>query len=117
MIWYNKKINRVSIRSKYVISVHDVDDIMYIEAMGNYSKVILKEPEERIIIHCPMCTVENELNDGLFLRIHKSFIINILNIKGLRRGNPEMVILKNDQEIPVARRKKILLTKLLRKNL
>lgn len=57
----------------------DVNDILYIEAYGNYSKIHLDN--ERILSHEKISYFENFLKDNGFLRVHKSFIIAIDKIK------------------------------------
>jgi len=55
------------------------DDILFIEAYGNYVKVFLDE--EMIISHEKISSLEALLPDAEFLSVHKSFIIAINKIK------------------------------------
>ena len=41
-----------------------------------------------------------------FLRIHKSFLINLLHVREYERGEGGTVIMSNGMEIEVSRRKK-----------
>jgi len=50
------------------------DDILYIEAYGNYSKVYLRE--EMITSHEKISSLEGFLPKDNFLRVHKSFIVS-----------------------------------------
>jgi len=61
-----------------------LDDILYIEAYGNYSKVFLKN--EMIVSHEKISSFESLIPQENFLRVHKSFIIAIDKIK-LIEGN------------------------------
>ena len=61
-----------------------LDDILYIEAYGNYSKVFLKD--EMIVSHEKISSFESLIPQENFLRVHKSFIIAIDKIK-LIEGN------------------------------
>lgn len=105
MIKYNKETKRITVRSKNGISIHSPDEILYIEALGNYSKIVFKEAQKPRLIHCPMCKIEKNLDSGMFFRCHKSYIANILNIRELRKGKSTTILLANKNEIPVARRK------------
>lgn len=49
------------------------EDILYIEAYGNYSKVYL--PEEMILSHEKISSLEDLLPARDFLRVHKSFLV------------------------------------------
>lgn len=58
-----------------------LDDILYAEAYGTYIKVYtLTGP---VIINQRLKTLENELPGDRFVRIHKSFIINVQHLSHL----------------------------------
>jgi len=73
----------------------DLNDLLYIEAYGNYTKLFLKD--EMIISHEKISHYEDLLNASNFLRVHKSFIVAIDKIKFIE-GNR---ILINEHKIPV----------------
>jgi len=60
------------------------DDILYIEAYGNYTKLFFKD--EMIVSHEKISVFEELLPQNAFLRVHKSFIVAIDKIK-LIEGN------------------------------
>ena len=60
------------------------DEILYIEAYGNYTKIFVKE--EMIVSHEKISNFEALLPKGSFLRVHKSFIVAIDKIQ-LIEGN------------------------------
>lgn len=62
----------------------NTDDILFVEACGNYTKVHLRE--ERIVSHDKISSVESLLPIKDFLRVHKSFIVSLAKIK-LIEGN------------------------------
>ena len=72
-----------------------LNDILYIEAYGNYSKVYLKD--EMIVSHEKISHFEELLSTSNFLRVHKSFIVAIDKIKFIE-GNR---ILIKDSKIPI----------------
>ena len=57
----------------------DLNDLLYIEAYGNYTKLYLKD--EMIVSHEKISHYEDLLNASNFLRVHKSFIVAIDKIK------------------------------------
>ncbi|MGI9533066.1 LytR/AlgR family response regulator transcription factor [Lutimonas sp.] len=73
----------------------DFDDLLYIEAYGNYTKLFLND--EMIVSHEKISYYESILNDGNFLRVHKSFIIAIDKIRFIE-GNR---IIINEHKIPI----------------
>ncbi len=82
-------------REKYI----SVEDLLYIEAEGNYLK--LHHKEGRDLFRSTMSGIEKELNPNRFLRIHRSYFINTLFVKNIRyiSNNEYKVLLKNDIEI------------------
>lgn len=73
----------------------DLNDLLYIEAYGNYTKLFLKN--ETFISHEKISHYETILNEDSFLRVHKSFIVAINKIKFIE-GNR---ILINEHKIPI----------------
>lgn len=60
------------------------EDILFIEAYGNYTKIYLTN--ERIVSHEKISSFENLLPAADFLRVHKSFIVPLKKINTLE-GN------------------------------
>ncbi|MFI1773742.1 LytR/AlgR family response regulator transcription factor [Thalassobellus citreus] len=73
----------------------DLNDLLYIEAYGNYTKLFLKD--EMIVSHEKISHYEDLLNASKFLRVHKSFIVAIDKIKFIE-GNR---ILISEHKIPI----------------
>ena len=73
----------------------DLNDLLFIEAYGNYTKLFLKD--EMIVSHEKISHYESILDTANFMRIHKSFIVKIDKIKFIE-GNR---ILINEHKIPI----------------
>tara|TARA_B100000524_G_C23615361_1_gene357681 strand:+ start:221 stop:934 length:714 start_codon:yes stop_codon:yes gene_type:complete len=84
-----------------------VKDIKWVEALGDYVKLITTNGS--YVILSTMKAFENDLPAGKFLRIHKSYIINL---KKIERYNSRFVEIDNSQ-IPLSRNKKNNLSKAL----
>ena len=84
----------------------DLNNLLYIEAYGNYTKLFLKD--EMIVSHQKISHYEGLLNTSNFLRVHKSFIVAINKIKFIE-GNR---ILINDHKIPIGQTYKSSINKL-----
>ena len=67
-----------------------VDDILYLRAEGNY--LCLKLKDRQFLYRLTMNAVESELDPERFLRIHRSYIVNLTHVKGTRySGNNEFI--------------------------
>lgn len=73
----------------------NADSILYVEAYGNYTKLVL--PEETIISHEKISHYEHSLPANEFLRVHKSFIVALKKINHIE-GNRIFIA---DHEIPI----------------
>jgi DNA-binding LytR/AlgR family response regulator len=74
-----------------------LDDILYLEGYGEYVKVITQNKSH--LVRNSLTEFENKLSDSNFLRIHKSYIVNLQKISGFSSLH---VILKNVQ-LPIGR--------------
>lgn len=71
------------------------DDILFIEAMGDYVKV--HSPGKTLIVHQTLQKLEGQMPGDLFFRVHKSYLIPLKRIDYIE-GN--MVFIQKEQ-IPI----------------
>ena len=84
-------------------------DILYCKADDNYTQIYLKEGKH--LISKTLKYFEEALSGYSFVRIHKSYLVNVNEIERYHRGKGGMVTLSNGKEIMVsASRKKELLS-------
>ena len=88
--------------------VVELKDILYCEASGSYTNFFFVD-KHSICTAKTIHDYEDLLEDAGFVRIHKSFLVNLLHVKEYLRGEGGSVILSNGHEVEVARRKKDLL--------
>ncbi len=74
-----------------------VDDILYFEASGNYTKVVLKD--ETITIRETITNLISLLPESDFLQVHRSFIVALNHIRSIE-GNQIMIA---DAKIPIGK--------------
>lgn len=58
----------------------EINDIRYVEADGSYSKVVTRAGIYSVTVN--LQTVYKKINHPLFLRVHRSYIVNIESITG-----------------------------------
>ncbi len=76
------------------------DEILYFENMGDYIKVQTRE--QGYVIHGTLKAIETKLKSGEFLKVHRSFIVNLKQIKDIEDNS--LVIDK--KVIPISRANK-----------
>ena len=82
-----------------------LEEIIYCEAERSYT-VFHLEGNRTVTVSKPLLEYDQILTDTPFLRIHKSFLINLHHVKEYYRGEGGTVIMSNNAEIEVSRRKK-----------
>lgn len=96
---------RICIPSVKGFSVVQVRDIIYLEAESSYTIFHLFDGK-KITASKTLSEYEEIIDTPAFLRIHKSYLVNLNFIKEYIKGEGGHVILTNGQEIEVSRRKK-----------
>ncbi len=96
---------KLCISSLKGFSVVHLKDILYCEASGSYTNLYFVNGT----VSCstkPIYQYEEILADAGFIRVHKSFLVNIIHIDGYQRGEGGFVILSDGKNIEVSRRKR-----------
>lgn len=83
--------------------------LKYVEALGDYVKLIM-EDSDPVVVLATMKSFEQKLIDGNFLRVHKSYIVNLDKVE---RYNSRTIDIMGDQ-IPISRNKKTALNEALK---
>lgn len=89
------KADYIMLKSDKKIYKIDLDDILYIQAYGDYVKVV--STQKTVLTHRTMKNMEDNLQNEHFIRIHKSYIIAIKHIKVIE-GNQVKI---NDEFLPI----------------
>jgi two-component system LytT family response regulator len=96
-------LERVVIKEGSKISIIPVDTIKWIEAQDDY--VMINSDQGRFLKQKTMKYFENHLDENSFIRIHRSYIINVDFIQHLEQTGKEsyQLILKNGKQLPVSK--------------
>jgi len=92
------KSNFISLKDNKIIYRILYTDINYIQSWGNYLKFFLRDQNIKIV-RKTIKLVESELPSNLFLRIHKSYIVNISYIKSIEGSQIKF----EDQQLPIGK--------------
>ena len=86
----------IFVRDSNIVRRINVNDILFAEAMGDYVKLYLQQ--RYYAIHSTLKAVEEKLPPNKFLRVHRSYIVQLSKIDTLQKA----VIIINGKSIPVA---------------
>jgi len=102
-IFGNKQ--KLAINTESGIFYINIDEIIRIEAAGVYSTIYTCK-EKQLVCTKNIKYFETLLDDGVFIRIHKSHIVNIIYTEALIKKDGGGVLLKNGDLIPISRDKR-----------
>lgn len=88
----------VYVKSEYKLIRLDFDDILYIEGLKDYVKIYFEAPRKPVLSLVNMKRVEDCLPKLQFMRVHRSFIVNMAKVSMVDRGR----IVVGDVFIPVS---------------
>ena len=102
--------DRLFIRSKEQMVKVLLKEILYVEADRNYCKVFTEN--ERYLLSVPLRNIEAQLPADQFIRVHRSFVVNLQKIDAISEYHEYLTI--QSKQIPIARRAKKEVVKRLR---
>jgi two-component system LytT family response regulator len=88
-----------------------LDDIVYIESLGNYMKLFISKVNLPIIIYGSLSNITAELNGANFVQVHRSYVVNSNKIKSFTL---KTLTMSNGENLPVGRKYQILLDSFLK---
>ncbi|TCC97535.1 LytR/AlgR family response regulator transcription factor [Pedobacter hiemivivus] len=86
----------VFIRESNVVRRLKISDILYMEARGDYVKINV--PGHTYAIHSSLKSVAEKLSKNTFLRVHRSFVVNVSKIDTVEGG----MLVINQNIVPVS---------------
>jgi len=94
---------RLCLPTQKGFTIVKLDEIIYCEAQRSYTEFHLTQ-QKNILVSKPLYDYEQLLGGTIFMRVHKSYLINMTHVREYIHGG--RVIMSNDTEIEVSRRKK-----------
>lgn len=108
----NRSVHKIGLPTLTGLDFIQMEDIIYCRAEGNYTHINVKNKD--IVVTRTLKEFEELLSDYNFLRIHRSYLINLDHILKYNRthqlpdveGDGGSVTLSNNLEVPVSREKR-----------
>ena len=106
-------------KEKFILNTSDniyileFQDILRCQSDNNYT-IFYTSENEKIIMSKTLKEYESILPPEIFIRIHRSHIININYVSRISKKDSAYIILKDKTEVPVSPKKKDQLLKLLK---
>jgi two-component system LytT family response regulator len=100
-----QKKRRVTLSTADGFIFVDVDDIIYCVSERNYTRIFLTEGKS-VLVAKTLKLVEELISSNDFLRIHHSYLINIENVKTIKKDDGGYIVMLNNDQIPIAKSKR-----------
>lgn len=91
-----------------------VENILRMQAERAYTIFYVKDGKQYVIAK-HLAQVQKQLTNGMFFRVHRQHIINLLEVKIYQQARSPKIIMSDNAVINVAERRKAELLKLLKK--
>ena len=88
----------IYVKSDYKIVRINIEQIRYIEAMSEYLRISCEGKDKPIIVLLSMKKIEEHLPSNKFMRIHRSFIINLDKVSEVKKNH---VLMEGDVSLPI----------------
>lgn len=88
----------IIVKSEYKLVQINVKDILYIEGLKDYVRICIDGNDRSIMTLLSMKALEQSLPSSAFMRVHRSFIVNLSKIKVIERNR----ILIGKVQIPIS---------------
>lgn len=87
----------IEVRANGQSHIVRIDDIYYIQSIGNYVKLCLKD--KNLLVHSTTGEMETKLKGSSLIRVHKSYIVNVTYVSAFS----DMLLSVKDSTIPVGK--------------
>ncbi len=88
----------IYVKSDYKIIRINIEQIRYIEAMSEYLRISCEGKDKPVIVLLSMKKIEEHLPSNKFMRIHRSFIINLDKVSEVKKNH---VLMEGDVSLPI----------------
>ena len=101
---YQRNANRIALPYLNRNIMISVDDVVSLHGEGNYTFITTRD-KKRYLVSKTLKAFEHMLDQSLFLRIHKSTIINLAYVQFSVFATERIVRMTDGQEVTISRRR------------
>ena len=97
--------NKIALPTMEGLQMIAVESIVVCEADDNYTTLMLKN-NKKIVVSCTLKVIEELLEDHSFIRVHRSFVVNLEEVEKYVKGDGGYLVMSDGSEILISRNKK-----------
>lgn len=99
-----KEITKLVINSQRGTEILDIKDILYFKADNTYTEFYTTQG--KVLSTKTMSEYEDMFQDKNFFRIHRSYMVNLYQVKSVDKLEGSQIVLNNGETLPLAYRRK-----------
>jgi len=100
----DKVTEKITIIEQFGFRILKLSELMYLQADSNYT-ILHLSGLEKIVVTRSLCEFEEMINNPMFVRIHKSTIINLDYLKAYSSYQGNTAVLSDGTKLTISRRK------------
>ena len=108
------RITKIALSHSNGFTMEEIQNITRLQADDNYTRVFTASGKQYLISK-PLAEFERTLPEGIFVRTHKSYMINLEHLKDFNTVDGGVAILNDGVKVPVSKRKNQMFLGALRK--
>ncbi len=97
--------SKIAVNTNNGVELLDPEEIMRCESDSNYTHIYFSNGK-KLTVSRPLKEIEEQLMSDTFVRVHQSHLVNFKCVKKYIKGSSGHLVLDDDTEIPVSRRKR-----------
>ncbi len=91
-------LDAIYVKSDYQLKRVELSNLLYIEGLKDYVKIYVEGESRAIVSNLTMKSLEERLPESRFMRVHRSYIVNLSKAKVIERNR----IIFGDEYIPIS---------------
>jgi two-component system LytT family response regulator len=97
--------NKIALPTMEGLQMIPVESIISCEANDNYTTLIQKN-KKKLVVSCTLKVIEELLEDHSFIRVHRSFLVNLDEIEKYVKADGGYLVMSDGSNIYISRNKK-----------
>ena len=97
--------NKIALPTMEGLQMIPVESIICCEADDNYTRLVLKD-NKKLVVSCTLRVIEEMLEEHSFLRVHRSFLVNLNEVEKYVKADGGYVVMSDGEQIYISRNKK-----------
>lgn len=97
----SKEEEKIAIPTRKGMEYFKLNDIVFIEGQGSYAKLHFTNGDEMLVTK-KLKDFEEKLGNSGYMRIHKSYLINLSQVNGVLKEDGGYVEVANNKKLPIS---------------